>query len=74
MATTATRPQYLSIGEVAERLRVSRASVYRSVAAGHLRAVRLNPAGALRVPAAEIERPRSRRNEREWGRRHPDDW
>ena len=56
MATVATRPEYLSVGEVAERLRVSRATVYRAIERGDLRALRLNPHGTLRVPAAELER------------------
>ena len=56
MATVATRPEYLSVAETAQRLRMSRASVYRAVAAGNLPAIRLNPQGALRVPAAELDR------------------
>ena len=54
----ATRsPELLRIPEAAERLNVSRASVYRWIDEGRLPAVQLGGRGApLRVPAAELER------------------
>ena len=63
MTTVATQPEYLSVAETAQRLRMSRASVYRAVAARNLPAVRLNPQGVLRVPAAELERWRAEAKE-----------
>jgi excisionase family DNA binding protein len=54
----ATRPaELLRIPEAAERLNVSRASVYRWVVEGRLPAVQLGGRGApLRIPSAELER------------------
>lgn len=53
----ATRsPELLRIPEAAERLNVSRASVYRWIDEGRLPAVQLGGRGApIRVPAAELE-------------------
>jgi excisionase family DNA binding protein len=52
----ATRsPELLRIPEAAERLNVSRASVYRWIEEGRLPAVRLGGRGApLRIPEAEL--------------------
>jgi excisionase family DNA binding protein len=54
----ATRsPELLRIPEAAERLNVSRASVYRWVVEGRLPAVQLGGRGApLRIPSVELER------------------
>jgi excisionase family DNA binding protein len=52
----ATPAPYLTPEECARLLRVSRASIYRAVARGDVQAVRLHPAGALRIPRAELER------------------
>src|SRR5215208_3603283 len=50
-------PELLRIPEAAERLNVSRASVYRWVGEGRLPAVQLGGRGApIRIPAAELER------------------
>jgi excisionase family DNA binding protein len=50
-------PELLRIPEAAERLNVSRASVYRWVVEGRLPAVQLGGRGApLRIPSAELER------------------
>ena len=49
-------PELLRIPEVAERLNVSRASVYRWIEEGRLPAVRLGPRGSpLRVCSSELE-------------------
>jgi excisionase family DNA binding protein len=49
-------PKLLRISEAAERLNVSRASVYRWIEDGRLPAVQLGGRGSpLRVPAAELE-------------------
>ena len=47
--------RYLSVGEVAQELRISKASVYRAVESGSLPAVRLQPLGALRIPREALE-------------------
>ena len=54
----ATRsPELLRIPEAAERLNVSRASVYRWITEGRLPAVRLGGRGApLRIAEDELER------------------
>ncbi len=48
--------EFLSVREVARRLRLSDLTVYRRVWDGTLPAVRLSERGALRIPAAELER------------------
>jgi len=48
-------PQFLTVREVAERLRVCRATVYRMIDEGRLPAVRAS-SGAFRVDAAQIPR------------------
>jgi excisionase family DNA binding protein len=47
--------RYLSVGEGAHELRVSKASVYRAIESGNLPAVRLQPLGALRIPSEALE-------------------
>jgi len=47
--------RYVSPAEAAAELGVSRSSVYRAVQAGSLPAVRLQPLGCLRIPAAALE-------------------
>jgi excisionase family DNA binding protein len=54
MAKVAYR-RYLSVGEAALALRVSRASVYRAVKRGSLQAVQLQPRGALRIPVEALQ-------------------
>ena len=54
-----TTAEYLSVGEVAHLLRVSKASVYRAVERGELPAIRLAPLGALRIPRSALEVPAS---------------
>jgi excisionase family DNA binding protein len=50
-------PELLRIPEAAERLNISRASVYRWIEEGRLPAIQLGGRGApLRIPAAELER------------------
>lgn len=49
----------LSIPEVAERLRASRSTVYRLIAAGDLHAVEFGAVGVTkryRIPASELDR------------------
>jgi excisionase family DNA binding protein len=57
MTTTATNAnkRFLSPAEAAAELGVSKSSIYRSIEAGHLPAVRLQPLGALRIPADALE-------------------
>ncbi len=55
MATSADSRKYLSVGEAAHELRVSKASVYRAIESGNLPAVQLQPLGALRIPADALE-------------------
>jgi excisionase family DNA binding protein len=51
-------PALLTPAEVAARLRISRAHVYRLASAGELHALRLGarPGSSLRVPRSELER------------------
>jgi excisionase family DNA binding protein len=57
MTTTQTpaHKRFLSPSEVAAELGVSKSSIYRAVDSGHLPAVRLQPLGALRIPAEALE-------------------
>ena len=55
MTTTTDSRRYLSVGEAAQELRLSRQSVYRAVSSGSLPAVQLSPHGALRIPVEAIE-------------------
>jgi len=45
----------LDVDEAAKRLNVSRATIYRLVGDGRLPAFRLSEAGALRIPADELD-------------------
>src|SRR5918999_424680 len=57
MSTAETRTRLLTVEEVAERLNVSRATVYRMVYDGRLPTLQLGGRGsALRVDAAELDR------------------
>jgi excisionase family DNA binding protein len=56
--------RYLSVGEAALELRVSKQSIYRAVESGNLPAIRLQPLGALRIPADALEPERHREEER----------
>jgi excisionase family DNA binding protein len=56
-ASVAAEPEYLSAGEGAHLLRVSKASVYRAVERGELPALRLAPLGQLRIPRSALEVP-----------------
>jgi excisionase family DNA binding protein len=56
--------RYLSVGEAALELRVSKQSIYRAVESGNLPAIRLQPLGALRIPADALEPERHRGVER----------
>jgi excisionase family DNA binding protein len=58
MIATPARPALLTIEEVCETLRQSKASVYRKIGAGELPAVRLGNSRSahLRVPAEGFER------------------
>ena len=55
MTTTSDTRKYLSVGDVAHELRVSKASVYRAVEAGSLPATQLQPLGALRIAAEALD-------------------
>lgn len=48
------RPELMTLGEVAGRLRVSRSTVGRMIAAGDVRTVRV--ARTLRVPTVDVDR------------------
>jgi excisionase family DNA binding protein len=53
---TTPETEFLTVAEVAERLRVSGPTVYREIHAGQIPAVRLGSgASTLRVPRAELE-------------------
>ncbi|MBP3222904.1 MAG: helix-turn-helix domain-containing protein [Actinomycetaceae bacterium] len=47
------RPQFYTVAEVADLIRVSRMTVYRMVHAGELPAIRVG--GSYRVPASALE-------------------
>jgi excisionase family DNA binding protein len=55
MGTAVDTRRFLSVGEAAQELRVSKASVYRAIEAGTLPAIRLVPHGALRIPSSALE-------------------
>ena len=52
---TAEPENFLTVSEVAARLRVSAPTVYRRVQDGTLRAVRLSENGAIRIPRSALE-------------------
>jgi len=57
-ATAATRetPELLTVGEAAERLRVSRPTMYRLIRAGVVPALRIGDGvGPIRIPVAELD-------------------
>jgi excisionase family DNA binding protein len=60
MASAADSRKYLSVGETAHELRVSKASVYRAIESGNLPAVQLQPLGSLRIPADALQPERHR--------------
>jgi excisionase family DNA binding protein len=53
--TTAADTRYLTPAQAAERLGMSKASVYRAIEQGALPAFRLRPMGALKIPADALE-------------------
>ena len=56
MTTIAPARHLLTVSEVAARLRLSKPSVYRKIAAGDIPALRLgNGVGPLRIPEDELE-------------------
>lgn len=56
MTTSETTGELLAPDDVARETRVSRATVYRAIRTGQLRAVRLGEDGrVLRVPRAAVE-------------------
>lgn len=60
MATAEDSRKYLSVGETAQELRVSKASVYRAIESRNLPAIRLQPLGSLRIPVDALEPERHR--------------
>jgi excisionase family DNA binding protein len=56
MVPPGASPTLLTVEEAAASLRLSRASVYRRIAAGELRAVRLGPqaGSSVRVPVSAL--------------------
>ena len=56
MSTTASiATEFLTVAEVARRLRVHEATIYRKITSGELPALRLGEHGPLRIPADELE-------------------
>ncbi len=56
MATAVTSEEFLTVAEVAARLRCSPVTVYRRIHDGSIPAVRIgNDVGLLRIPARELE-------------------
>ncbi|WP_102509487.1 helix-turn-helix domain-containing protein [Sanguibacter massiliensis] len=53
MSDAAARPAFLTVGEVADAMRVSRMTVYRLVHAGEMPAIRVGK--SFRVPASALE-------------------
>jgi excisionase family DNA binding protein len=54
--TTATLPRLLTVAEVADALRFSRAHIRRLIANGQLRSIKTGPDGWHRIPESELER------------------
>jgi excisionase family DNA binding protein len=55
MISKVTRRELLSPAEVAERLGVTRQTIYRKIHSGQMPALRLGDDGPLRVDAAELD-------------------
>ena len=53
MVTVTTEPEFYTVQEVADRMRVSRKTIYRLVERGALRAVRLGD--VYRIPREALE-------------------
>jgi excisionase family DNA binding protein len=53
--TKVAERRLLTVNETAERLRTSRPTVYRRIAAGEIPALRIGERGPLRVDADELE-------------------
>ena len=58
MSTPANTCAYLSVGEVARKLRVSEATVRRAVADGSLPSVQLRARGLVRIPETALSPPK----------------
>jgi excisionase family DNA binding protein len=58
MEKTVDSRKFLSVGEAAAELRLSRASVYRAIASQDLPAVRLGARSAIRIPAEALKAER----------------
>jgi excisionase family DNA binding protein len=54
-STEGTKQHYLSVGETALLLRVSRSSVYAAVREGRLPAFQLGEKGAIRIARRDLE-------------------
>lgn len=52
MTTKAEEPAFFKVGEVADRLRMSRGALYKAVRAGEIEAVKIGT--AIRIPARVI--------------------
>lgn len=50
------QPEYLTVAEAAERLRLSIWTVREYCRQGHLRATQINRRAGYRIPASEVER------------------
>jgi excisionase family DNA binding protein len=55
MATETAVAEYLTVDEVARRLRQSSGTIYRKIASGELEAFRLGEFGPLRIPTEAVE-------------------
>lgn len=54
MSTTTTRPDFLTVRELGEYLRVSRRTAYQLIYDGRVPHVRIG--GSIRIPRAELDR------------------
>ena len=55
MSTAVHEREFLTVGELAERLRVSPLTIYRGVRNGTVPFVRLSEHGAIRIPVTALE-------------------
>jgi excisionase family DNA binding protein len=55
MRTDEKRDALRTVGEAADELRCSRASIYRAIDRGELEAWRLGESGQLRIPASSVD-------------------